>query len=179
MEIKTLKIFFIIFAFNIDALAQPSLFDGTLLFNLTEKENSWDFMTPDEFENKNIHILSFNKESTLKYDNLNKSFSFTTTGLYAKCFAIVYQKDTIYVDYPSLDFGNSVYVKTPIPLNGKSFSFYNEGTYDAMHSNCRSKVNTVFYLCDVCFISKQYEMPDKTRKQIRKKYLSNIIKLKK
>lgn len=163
----------------LNVFAQPSDFSGTLLFNLTETENSWNPMSADEIVSRNISFLSFKKNSTLKYDSINNALSYTTDGYEINWLAIVYKKDTIYIDYPSVKLGNSVFVKAPIPLNGKSFSFFNENTYDAMHSNCRGRVNTVFYLCDACFISKQYEMPEKTKMQIRKKYLTNNIKLQK
>ena len=172
-------IFFALVLISQNCFAQPSSFHGTLLFNLNDDEDTYKPITADELESKNIRFLSYDKQSVLKYDTIQKAFSFTTNGFEIKRFAIICKKDTIYIDYPSLDFGNSVFIKTPIPLKGKSFSFFNENTYDAMHSNCRGKVSTIFYLCEGCFISKQYEMPDETKKQIRKKYLTNIIKLEK
>ncbi len=177
---KLLKfIFFITVVISQNCFAQPTPFDGTLLFNLNDDVDSYKTITPAEMETKNIRFLSYYKNSTLKYDTLNKAFSFTTTGEERKLFAIVYKGDTIIIDYPSIKSANSVFIKTPIPLKGKSFSFYNEYTYDAMFSNYRGKVYAIFNMCDGCFVSRQYEMPLKTKKLIRMKYLTNIVKLNK
>lgn len=158
-----------------NCFSQPSLFPGTLYFNLNDDEDLYKSITPDELKYKKIHFLSYTKQSAVKYDTIQKAFSFTKKGLESNIFAIVYKNDTIYIDYPSM-VGSSVFIKTPIPLNGKSFSFYNEVTYDALHSNHRVKGYPILYLCDGCRIS-QYEMPDKRKLQIVKKRLTNIIKL--
>jgi hypothetical protein len=167
MEKLITYIFFAIVLISQNCFAQPSPFRGTFFFNLNDDEDKYKPITIDEIESKNIRFLSYNKESIIKYDTIQKAFSFTTKGFENKQFAIVYEKDTIYVDYPSLDFGNSVFIKTPIPLKGKSYSFFSEKIYDAIHSNCRGKVSTIFYLCDGCLI-RQYEMTDETKKQLKK-----------
>ena len=171
-------IFFVIILFSQNCLAQPSSFRGTFYFNLNDDDDAYKTVTTDEIQSKNIRFLSYDKQSVLKYDTIQKAFSYTTKGLEKKQFAIVYKKDTIYVDYPSLDFGNSVFVKTPIPLKGKSYSFFNEKSYDALHSNCRGKVLTVFYLCDGCLISR-YEMIEETKKQLKKYNFLYTINLEK
>lgn len=160
-----------------NCFAQPGQFKGTLLFNLNDNTDSYKTITPSEIETKNIRFLSYYKNSVLKYDTTYKAFSFTTSGDEVKVFAIVYKSDTILIDYPSVKLDNSVFIKTPIPLVGKSFSFYNPYIYDAMFSNYRNKISSIFYLCDGCFISKQYEMSVKTKKLIQKKYLTTIVKI--
>jgi len=176
MEKVITYIFFAIVLISQKSFAQPSTFRGTLFFNLNDNEDSYKPINIDEIENKNIRFLSYDKESIIKYDTIQKAFSFTTNGFVNKQFAIVYEKDTIYVDYPSIDFGNSVFIKTPIPLKGKSYSFYSKKIYDAIHSNYRGKVSTIFYLCDGCQI-RQYEMTDETKKQLKKYRLLHTINL--
>jgi hypothetical protein len=160
-------IFFALMLISQSGHAQPSPFQGSLFFNLNDDENAYKPLTPDEVKSKNIRFLSYNKRSVVKYDTIQKAFSFTTEAFERKQFAIVYEKDTVYIDYPSIDFGNAVFVKTPIPLKGKSYSFYNDKTYDALHSNGRHKVSTIFYLCEGCLISR-YEMTEETKKQLKR-----------
>jgi len=160
-----------------NANAQPAPFRGTLLFNLTEKENFGEFLTIEDLKSKKVQLLSDNKESELKYDGLNKAFSFTTIGFETKQFAIIYNNDTIFINYPSLPFVGAVYLKAPIPLNGMSFSFTNNYTYDAMHSNHYFNNFKIFYLCQGCFISITYAMTEETKKHIRKDLFTNPIKL--
>lgn len=161
---KLLYLLFLTFFFSVKGLAQPTPFNGTLLFNLTEEEYARKpIITPEEVKSKNIQFLSTYPNSIVKYDTINKAFSFTTYGYEIKDFAIAYKNDTIYISYPSLH--KDVFIKTPIPLNGKSFTFYNKFTYDAMHSN-KSDIK-IFNLCQGCIIS-QYETPEEIIKQIEK-----------
>jgi hypothetical protein len=157
--------------------AQPAPFQGTLLFNLTEKENFGELLTIEDFKSEKVRILSYDNKSELKYDTLHKAFSFTTIGFETKQFAIIYKNDTVYINYPSLPFVRAVYVKAPIPLNGMSFSFKNKYTYDAMHSNHYFNNFRIFYLCQGCFISDTYAMNEEIKKSIRKDLFNNSIKL--
>ena len=86
---------------------------------------------------------------------------------------------SVFIDYPSLPFISSVFIKAPVPLNGKSFSFYNRNTYDAMYTNHIYNNIRVFYLCQGCFLSEQYEMQEETKKGIEKKFFRHTIKLEK
>jgi hypothetical protein len=158
--------------------AQPAPFWGNLLFNFTEKGGFGEFLTIEEFKSKKIQLFSYNKESELKYDTLHKAFSYTTIGFEDKQFAIVYNYDTIFINYPSLPFVGAVFVKAPIPLNGMSFSFNNKYTYDAMHSNHYFNDFRIYYLCQGCFILDTYSMTEETKKYIRKDLFTNAIKLK-
>jgi|SRR5690554_4641655 len=170
------KLFYILFLtvlISFKGFAQPTPFDGTLLFNLTEKDYPSKHLTIEELKNKNIQFLSTYPNSIIKYDTIKKAFSFTTRGYESKGFAIAYKNDTIYISYPSLH--RDVFVKAPIPLNGKSFSFYNKFTYDAMHSNRNIEI---FNLCQGCMIS-QYEMSEEIIKQMEKtKRKWHVIELK-
>lgn len=167
----------LIFYFN--GFAQPTPFPGTLLFNLVEKENTGKFINIAEFENRNIRLLSNYKDSKFKYDTIQKAFKFTTNGFEQKELALIYQNDTIFINYPSLRFVSAVFIKTPIPLNGKSFSFYNKNIYDAIHSNHCYDNFGIFYLCQGCSLSEQYEIQEKQKKQINKKYFLYEIELEK
>lgn len=166
----------LIFYFN--GFAQPTPFRGTLLFNLVEKENTGKFINIAEFESRNIRLLSNYEDSKFKYDTIQKAFKFTTNGFEQKELALIYQNDTIFINYPSLRFVSAVFIKTPIPLNGKSFSFYNKNIYDAIHSNHCYDNFGIFYLCQGCFLS-EYEMQENRKKQIRRKYFMYEIKLEK
>lgn len=155
-----------LFFFSVKGLTQPTPFNGTLFFNLAEEEEGKYIgraITPEELKNKNIQFLSTDLNSIFKYETINKAFSFTTNGYEIKNFAIAYKNDTIYISYQSLH--KDVFIKTPIPLNGKSFTFYNKFIYDAMHSN-KSDIK-IFNLCQGCIIS-QYETPEEIVKQIEK-----------
>jgi len=168
----------LILLLNYNGIGQPSPFKGTLLFNLSEKEYGAAFNIA-ELESKNIQILSYDKNSEFSYDTVNRAFAFTTEGLENKEFAIVYQRDTIYITYPSLPFLSAVLIKAPIPLIGKSFSFFNKHTYDAIHSNKNYKEPRIFNLCQGCFISQYYAMPEEIKKCIDKDMFIYTIKLKK
>lgn len=169
--------FLLIIILNMKGFGQPTPFKGTLLFNLTETEYTGSLIKKEEFISKKIKILSRQKDSELKYDTIHNAFSFTTNGTELKEFAIVYNNDTIFIDYPSLPRVNEVHILMPIPLNGKSFSFSNEFTYDAMHSNANYNKFKIFYLCQGCFLSTQYEMTIETKKKRSKRYLTNEVKL--
>ncbi|MFN8417039.1 MAG: hypothetical protein U0U66_11970 [Cytophagaceae bacterium] len=158
--------------------AQPATFAGTFLFNLTEKGNFGEFLTVEAFKSGKVQILSNDKESELTYDTLHKAFSYTTYGFENKQLAIIYNNDTIFINYPSLPFVGAVFVKAPIPLNGMSYSFSNEFTYDAMHSNHYFNDFRIFYLCQGCNISDTYTMTEKTKKYIRKDLFTNPVEFK-
>lgn len=164
-------------SFISNGYAQPAPFQGTLLFNLTEKENFGEFLTIEDFKSEKVRLLSYDNESELKYDTLQKAFSYTTIGFETKQFAIIYNNDTVFINYPSLPFVGAVYVKAPIPLNGMSFSFKNKYTYDAMHSNHYFIDFRIFYLCQGCFISDTYSMTEEIKKYIRKDLFTNPVKL--
>lgn len=167
----------LILAFHFSGIAQPAPFKGTLLFNLTEKENTGNYLTVEDFKREKVQLLSSYKESELKYDIIQKAFSFTTIGFEQKAFAIIYKNDTTFIDYPSLPFLGAVFVKSPIPLDGESFSFANKHTYDAIHSNEYYNDFRIFYLCQGCFMSITYAMTEETKKHVEK-YIKYTIKLK-
>jgi hypothetical protein len=170
----------ILFTFLVlsESNAQPAPFKGTLLFNLTEEEFYGEFLTIEDFKSEKVRLLSYNNESELKYDTLHKAFSFTTKGFETKEFAIIYKNDTVVIDYPSLPYVRAVYVKAAILLNGMSFSFKNDYTYDAMHSNDCYNDFRIFYLCSGgCSISDKYSMTEETKKYVRKDLFTNLIKL--
>ncbi len=155
---------FLFLTFQNKVFAQPTPYYGTLFFNLSEIENPYKSLTAKDIEIKDIRFLS-NHPAKLKYDTINKALAITTYGYEIQNFAILYKNDTIYIDYPSREYVKAVYIKTPIPLNGKNFSFYNKFTYDAMHSN--GYETKIFNLCQGCMIS-QYEMSEETLKRIEK-----------
>lgn len=160
-------------------VGQPSPFYGTLLFNLTE-ESTGKLITPDEIQSKDIRFFTFqdyNKKAVLRYDTIQKVFSIRMLGFESKLFAIIYKSDTIYIDYPSIN-DKSVYIQAPIPLNGKSYSFFNWTTYDAMYNNCKYNKLIIFYLCSWGALH-NYEMTEPRRKQIKKMGRHNIIELEK
>lgn len=164
----------IIIASYFKGVAQPAPYKGTLLFNLTEKEHTGEYIKVEGFKSKKVQLLSFDKESELTYDTLNKAFSFTTKGAVNKSFAIIYNSKTIFIHYPSLP-SLAVKVVMPIPLVGNSFSFYNSHIYDAIHSNKDYNSSRIFNLCQGCFISKEYQMEEKTKKWL----IDNVNKLNK
>ncbi len=171
--------FMLIFVFHISGYAQPTPFRGTLLFNLAEKEYSGEWINVETYESKQIRLLSKYKDSELSYDTLHKAFAFTTNGAEHKEFAIIYQNDTMFINYPSLPFLAAVYIKSPIPLNGKSFSFSNPFIYDAIHSNKNMNGSRIFYLCQGCLLSTQYEMKEEKKQQFNKKHFTFMVNLKK
>lgn len=166
MKLNTLYIFFAFILTCGQCFAQPTPYEGTFLFNLTEQQYPSKILTVDDFKNKDIYFLSFDKESLVKYDTVNKAFSFTSKGYETKHIAIVHKNDTILINYPSL-LGIRIFVKMPIPLeSGKSYSFSSQYIYDAIHSNKNKYLNDVFYLCQGCFLSR-YEMNDETKKGLK------------
>lgn len=169
----------LILVFHFYGYAQPTPFRGTLLFNLTEKEYTGEWINVETFESKNIRLLSKYKDSELSYDTLHKAFAFTTNGAEHKEFAIIYQSDTLFINFPSLPFLEAVFIQSPIPLIGKSFSFSNPFIYDAMHSNKNNHKSRIFYLCQGCFLSSQYEMKEETKQQFNKKHFKYMVSLKK
>ncbi len=161
MKKKVLFIFFAILLVCGRGLAQPTPYKGTFLFNLTVQQYPSKLMTVDDLKNKGIRFLSFDNESVIKYDTVYNAFSITAKGFETKHFAIVHKNDTILIDYPSR-LGISIFVKAPIPLKGSSgYSFSNEYIYDAIHSNKNKYLNSIFYLCQGCILSR-YEMNDET-----------------
>jgi hypothetical protein len=167
----------LILVFNFNGIGQPTPFRGTLLFNLSEKEYGA-FLSIKELESRNIRLLSYDKNSEFTYDTIHKAFAFTTNGFEHKEFAITYKSDTVFITYPSLPFLSAVFIKAPIPLNGKSFSFSNKQIYDAIHSNKYYNEFRIFNLCQGCFITEYYAMPEEIEKQISKDIYIYIIKLK-
>lgn len=166
MKPKILYTLFIIFIFSGMGFAQPSPYYGTILFNLTEQQYPSKLITVDDLKSKDIRFLSFDKESIFKYDTINNAFSLTTNGFETKHFAIVYKNDTILIDYPSRK-GVSIFVKVPIPLKGsKGYSFSNEYIYDAISSNKDKYLNSIFYLCQGCLLSR-YEMKEEIIKSLK------------
>ena len=176
--IKKIITSLLVLILNLSVFGQPTPFRGTLLFNLTETEYTGNTLKKEDIISKEINLLSRHKGCEFKYDTIHKAFSFTTNGTEYKEFAIVYKKDTVFIDFPSLPSIKAVHIKMPIPLNGKSFSFSNIFTYDAMHSNMSYNDSNIFYLCQGCFISTQYEMPIETQNRKNKKYFVNEVKLK-
>jgi hypothetical protein len=157
MKLNIFYIFFVIILTRGQSFAQPTPYGGTFLFNLTEQQYPSKLLTLDDLKNNDIYFLSFDKESVVKYDTVNKAFSFTSKG---------YENDTILIDYPSL-LGVSTFVKMPIPLeSGKSYSFSNQHIYDAIHSNKNKYLNDIFYLCQGCFLSR-YEMDEEKIKSLK------------
>src|SRR5690554_6322040 len=113
---RTIILLFIVLLFSGKGFSQPSGHLGTLLFNLTEDDNKWKPITPEELKSKNIRFLSDDKGSSIiKYDTINKAFSFTRDGFHAKHFAIIHKNDTIYIEYPSVKHHKSAFVVSPIP----------------------------------------------------------------
>ena len=152
---------------NLNGLTQPSPFYGTLLFNLMD-EQSRNYITANDFKNGKIQLLSYNSNSKLTYDTTNKAFSFNTMGFEFKEFGIVYNSDTTFISYPSTAFIKAVFVKMPIPLNGMTYSFNNQFTYDAMNSNHYFNNLEVFYLCSGCLISDTYGKHEEKNKKVNK-----------
>jgi hypothetical protein len=161
MKRNTFYIFFTFILASCQVIAQPTPYKGTFLFNLTEEQYSSKLLTLDDLKNNGIYFLSFDKESLVKYDTVNKAFSFTSKGFETKHFAIVHKNDTIFIDYPS-KLAVITFVKIPIPLDSSnSYSFSNEYIYDAIHSNKNKYLNDIFYLCQGCFLSR-YKMNEET-----------------
>lgn len=177
MKLNTLYIFFIIILYCGQGFAQPTPYNGTFLFNLTEQLYPRNLLTVDDLKNKDIYFLSFDKESVIKYDTMNKAFSITTKGFETKHFAIVHKNDTIFIDYSSF-LGVSTFVKMPIPLeSSKSYSFSNQYIYDAIHSNKNKYLNDIFYLCQGCFLSR-YEMSEEIIKILKESIHWQRVKIK-
>lgn len=177
MRLNTLYIFFALIFICGQGFAQPTPYDGTFLFNLSEQQYPSKLLTVDDLKNKNIYFLSFDKESIVKYDTLNKAFSITTKGFETKHFAIVHENDTIIIDFPSL-LGVSTFLKMPIPIeSSKSYSFSNQYIYDAIHSNKNKYLNDIFYLCQGCFLSR-YEMKEESVKRLKESIHWGRIELK-
>lgn len=178
MKLKILYTLFTIFIFSGMGFAQPSPYYGTILFNLTEQQYPRKLITVDDLKSKDIRFLSFDKESIFKYDTINKAFSLTTNGFETKQFAIIHKNDTLFIEYPSI-LAVSIFVKAPIPLIGtKSYSFSNEYIYDAIHSNKSNYLNSIFYLCQGCFLSR-YEMKKETKKRLKNSIHWQTVELKK
>ena len=166
MKLNTLYILCAIILTCGQGFAQPTPYDGTFLFNLTEHQYPSKLLTVNDLKSKDIQFLTFDKESILKYDTVNKAFSITTKGFETKHFAIVHKNDTIFIDYPSKK-GVRTFVKMPIPLDSvKSYSFSNQYIYDAIHSNKNKYLNDIFYLCQGCFLSR-YEMNEEIIKNLK------------
>lgn len=164
--------------FSGKGFAQPSWYSGTLLFNLTERPLKKNDISLDDIKSKNIRFLSFDKESIIKYDTIHKAFSYTTNKEYeVKTFAVVYQKDTIFIDFPSVKHLKAVFVKQLIPLSEKSFSFYDYKILDAMIGNHTYNKIDIFYLGYGWSIHK-YEMPEERRKQLSRHMEWHVIELK-
>lgn len=166
MKKKTLFIFFAILLICKQGFAQPSPYESTLFFNLTKDDNKWTHIKPKEFESNDIQIMSA-VNSKLKYDTIRKAFSFTTNGFEQKAFAIVHKKDTIYIEYPSTVYTTGVFVVSPIPLNQKSYSFFDWKIYDAMYNNHKHNQLNVFYLCSLGYLH-TYEMQNETIERLEK-----------
>ncbi len=166
---KLLYLLFLAFFFSVKGLAQPSWYSGTLLFNFSEEPYIKPNITIDDFKNKTIQLLSSDENSTLKYDTINKAFSFTTKiGYEVKSFAVVHQKDTIFIDFPASGrHKTNVFVKTPIPLSRESFSFFDMKIIDAMIANYQYGKDNTFSLCQYCSFS-QYEMEKERKEQLKK-----------
>lgn len=181
MRRSTFYILLLILLFSGKGFAQPSWYPGTLLFNLTERPLKKNDITLNDIKSKNIRFLSTDKESIIKYDTIHKAFSYTTNkGYEVKTFAVVYQKDTIFIDFPSASRQkktNAVFVKQLIPLNEKSFSFYDNKILDAMNANCAYNKIDIFYLVYGSIIH-NYEMSEERRKQLSRHLKWHNIELK-
>lgn len=176
-----LYIIVVVLFYGYPVLSQPSPFDGTLLFNLTEDENTGKLITPDEIQSKDIRFFTFqdyNKKAILRYDTIQKAFSIKMQGFESKQFGIIYKSDTVYIDYPSVSHGKSVCIQAPIPLQGKSYSFFNWNTYDAMYNNCKYNNLTIFYFCSWGALH-NYEMQEQTNKKLKKRKHTKMIELEK
>ena len=166
MKLYKLYIIFAIIITCGQVFAQPQPYGGTFLFNLTKQQYPRKLLTVDDLKSNEIQFLSFDKESIVKYDTVNKAFSFTSKGFETKQFAIVYKNDTIFIEYPSL-LSVCTFVKMPIPLESSiSYSFSNQYIYDAIHSNKNKYLISIFYLCQGCFLSR-YEMNEETKKGLK------------
>lgn len=173
MKRSPFYILFLILLFLEKGFAQPSWYSGTLLFNLSEEPytKTKKDITIDDFKNKTIHLLSPDeKTATLKYDTINKAFSFTTKiGYELKTFAVVHKTDTIYIDFPAVPrYNTHICIKSPIPLKGKSFSFYDRKIYDAMIVNYEYNKTDIFYLCRSWQSFSSYEMEEERKEQLKK-----------
>ncbi|MCH8536076.1 MAG: hypothetical protein LAT51_13480 [Flavobacteriaceae bacterium] len=177
MKLNRFYIFFAIIFTCGQVFAQPTPYYGTFLFNLTEQQYRSKLMTVDDLKKKGIRFLSFDKESVIKYDTVNNAFSITAKGFETKHFAIVHKNDTILIDYPSIQ-GVSIFIKAPIPLKGsKGYSFSNEYINDAISSNKDKYLNSIFYLCQGCLLSR-YEMKKEIIKSLKESIHWQTVELK-
>ena len=120
-------------------------------------------ITIDDIQKGKVQILSYDNENSIEYDTIHKAFSFRSKGFETRSFTILYKNDTIQINYPSVRTISAVFIKSPILLNGKNYSFSNKYIYDSMHSNHYNNCFAIFNLCEGCFIS-EYEMPNEQRK---------------
>lgn len=165
----------IVLLLSICCTAKAQRTQGTFLFNLVEIENSGNLITVQDIKSKNIKFLSSDSNSVIKYDSLQKAFSFTTRGYEKKFLGIVYEHDTIFLTYPTYPTIATYFLKTPIPLNGNSFSFYSE--QDANNSPIYPNNNGVLidnlYYNEI--LSERYQMKEET-KNILKRRLNQTLK---
>ncbi len=172
---QPIKLLSIVLLLTICCTVNAQRFQGTFLFNLIE--NSGNLITTQDIKSKNIKFLSSDSNSVIKYDSLRKAFSFTTRGYDKKYLGIVYEHDTIFIAYPSYPTISTYFLKTPIPLNGNSFSFYSEQDSDQIpiYPNNNGVLTEYIYHNDI--LSETYKMKEET-KNILKKRLNQTLKYK-
>lgn len=163
--------FILLFLFPFYGTSQPTPFMGSLYFNLTEAKDYGPSVTRDDVRSGKIRFFAQYPQSSLTYDSLQKAFCIRTYGIAEKCFAILYQGDTSYISFASLESLKGLQIGMPIPLNGKSFSFYNRQIFDVIQSNKADYFLKIFSLCAGCILNATYEMDSKTsRRWAQRKY---------
>ena len=144
---------------------------GNLYFNLTEAKDFGTTVSRDDVRSGKIRFFAQYPQSSLTYDSLKKAFCIRTYGIEEKCFAVLYQGDTSFISFVSLESLKGLRIGMPIPLNGKSFAFFNKHIYDAIQSNKADYFLKIYSLCAGCILNTTYEMDVKTSMRwAQKKY---------
>lgn len=155
--------------------AQAQGYLGTFLFNMVDEGPPRRLITVRDITTRDIKFLSADSNSVITYDTVYNAFSFTTYGREQKYFGIVYENDTIVINYPSYRQYRYYFFKSPsIPLNGNSYSFYHNSSYDYLSSTLmmkeKSTQDTVL-TCDnkttIDFFG-EYGMEEKNERQVKK-----------
>lgn len=161
---NSIKILFLIISINM--YAQPGWYPAKLYFNLTERTDKKIDISVDNITNKNVRFLSDDEGAIIKYDSIKRAFSYSTRkGLELRSFAIVYHNDTTFIDFPAIE-RMSVFIKSPIPLDGNNYSFYDVKTLDIMLANRIYDNNNIFYLNSGWQIS-TYRMKEENEVRLR------------
>ena len=121
---------------------------GQLYFNLINEKG--EKITTTDFENKKIKILILNKDRDgLTYDKIEKSFVYHSNNITEyRSFYMVIEKDTLKIEFPGLP-NKSIFVKKPIELKTKVYSFFSNTILNFMTENnsCYKTTNNeeIFY----------------------------------